>query len=156
MSESPFWKHTALNALSSAQWESLCDGCGKCCVLKLEDMDTGEIYSTDVGCKLLDCQTARCKDYENRKALVPDCVILSPDNLQYLSWMPKSCAYRCIYEGRDLPEWHPLITGTYDSVRTSGHSVAGRILPEQAIEEADLPDHITNWDNEVQPDNRKD
>ncbi len=132
--------------MSPAEWESLCDGCGKCCVLKLEDVDTHIIYSTDVGCKLLDCENARCHHYADRKKHVPDCVVLTPDNLSHLSWMPKSCAYRRLYEGRGLADWHPLVTGRAESVAEAGHSVAGRLFPEDSIDEEDLPDHITDWD----------
>ena len=140
-----FWQHTPLDEMTPTQWESLCDGCGKCCVLKLEDVDTNDIYYTDVGCKLLDCKTARCCDYQNRKDHVPDCVVLSMDNLPQLRWMPASCAYRLLYEGKSLPDWHPLISGNPMSPVAAGQSVAGRIFPETAIDEDDLPDHITNW-----------
>ena len=140
-----FWQHTPLDEMTPTQWESLCDGCGKCCVLKLEDVDTNDIYYTDVGCKLLDCKTARCCDYQNRKDHVPDCIVLSMDNLPQLRWMPASCAYRLLYEGKSLPDWHPLISGSPMSPIAAGHSVAGRIFPETAIDEDDLPDHITNW-----------
>ena len=145
MPKNPFWKTIPLEKLDKDQWESLCDGCGKCCVLKLEDVDTGEVHYTDVGCKLLDCKTARCSNYEKRKSFVPDCVMLTPDNLGMLSWMPKSCAYRLIYENKDLPDWHPLITGNPDSAILAGHSVAGRVTTESAVDEDDLPDHITIW-----------
>ena len=140
-----FWQHTPLDEMTPTQWESLCDGCGKCCVLKLEDVDTNDIYYTDVGCKLLDCKTARCCDYQNRKDHVPDCIVLSMDNLPQLRWMPASCAYRLLYEGKSLPDWHPLISGNPMSPVAAGQSVAGRIFPETAIDEDDLPDHITNW-----------
>jgi len=140
-----FWQHTPLDKMTSTQWESLCDGCGKCCVLKLEDIDTNDIYYTDVGCKLLDCKTARCRDYQNRKDHVPDCIVLSMDNLPQLRWMPDSCAYRLLYEGKSLPDWHPLVSGNPASPVTAGQSVAGRIFPETAIDEDDLPDHITSW-----------
>ena len=131
--------------MTPTQWESLCDGCGKCCVLKLEDVDTNEIFYTDVGCKLLDCKTARCCDYDSRKTHVPDCVVLSVDNLSQLRWMPDSCAYRLLFEGKDLPDWHPLISGDANSPAAAGESVAGRVFPETAIDEDDLPDHITQW-----------
>jgi len=140
-----FWKTIPLSEMSESQWESLCDGCGKCCVLKLEDADSGTIYATDVACRLLDCNTARCTNYADRKAHVPDCVILTPDNLAALGWMPKSCAYRCLHEGRDLPQWHPLKTGTQQSVVASGHCVAGKLWPEDMIADADMIDHITDW-----------
>ena len=108
--------------MSSSEWESLCDGCGKCCVLKLEDIDTEEIYYTDVGCELLDCKTCRCLNYADRKKLVPDCVVLTADGLDALHWMPKSCAYRLVNEGLSLPDWHPLVTGIANSTRLSGNS----------------------------------
>lgn len=146
--EKPFYETKSLAEMSPEEWESLCDGCGKCCVLKLEDIDTGTIYSTDVGCKLLDCGTARCQNYAARKTHVPDCVVLTPDTLGHLDWMPKSCAYRRLHEGRGLAEWHPLVSGTPDSVAAAGHSVAGRIFPEASIDDEDMPDHITDWDDE--------
>ena len=143
--QSKFWKTIPLDQLDKNQWESLCDGCGKCCVLKLEDADTGVIHFTDVSCKLLDCQTARCTKYAERESFVPDCVSLTPDNLRMLRWMPKSCAYRLISENKDLPDWHPLITGNLDSTRQAGHSVAARVVTEASVDEDDLPNHITNW-----------
>jgi uncharacterized cysteine cluster protein YcgN (CxxCxxCC family) len=145
VSQNQFWKTIALDQLDKDQWESLCDGCGKCCVLKLEDVDTGDVHYTDVACKLLDCKNARCTDYAARKTHVPDCVLLTPDNLGILSWMPQSCAYRLIYEKKDLPDWHPLITGDANSTMLAGHSVANRVVPENSVDEDDLPDHITNW-----------
>lgn len=110
MSDRPFWKTKPLVQLTHQEWESLCDGCGKCCVLKLEDMDTGAVYYTDVACKMLDCQTGKCRDYDNRKLHVPDCVLLTPQSVEQLAWMPKTCAYRLVYEGHDLPigtRWYP-------------------------------------------------
>lgn len=145
MSEEPFWKRKTLAEMTREEWESLCDGCGKCCVLKLEDVDTGDIYYTDVACKLLDCDDCSCTDYANRKAIVPDCVILTPERLESLHWMPKSCAYRRLNEGMDLPDWHPLVTGEPESTRLSGNSVAGQIIPEAHVAEADMPDHIREW-----------
>ena len=140
-----FWTDTPLEKMTSSQWESLCDGCGTCCVLKLENVDTGTIHYTDVGCRLLDCTTARCRDYSRRKSMVPDCVILELESLHKLVWMPSTCAYRLLFEGKDLPEWHPLITGDKNSTQRAGHSVAGRIFTESDIDEDDLPDHITEW-----------
>ena len=146
MSQNQFWKTIALDQLDKDQWESLCDGCGKCCVLKLEDVDSGDVHYTDVACKLLDCENARCTDYAARKTHVPDCVLLTPDNLSILGWMPKSCAYRLIHEGAPLPHWHPLISGSAATVCKAGISVAGRILPEGAVEDDDMIDHIVEWD----------
>ena len=146
MQQEGFWTNTLLSEMSKSEWESLCDGCGKCCVLKLEDVDSGEIFSTDVGCRLLNCENARCMNYDNRQIEVPDCVVLTPDNLFCLSWMPTSCAYRLVHEGSPLPDWHPLISGRADSVREANISVAGRILPEGAVDVADIIDHIVDWE----------
>jgi uncharacterized cysteine cluster protein YcgN (CxxCxxCC family) len=143
--QNQFWKTIPLDQLEKKQWESLCDGCGKCCVLKLEDADTGDIHYTDVSCKLLNCQTAKCTKYNERKKHVPDCILLTPNNLSILNWMPKSCAYRLVHENKDLPNWHPLVTGKPDSTRLAGHSVADRVVPETGVLEDDLPDHIKHW-----------
>ncbi len=145
MQQQPFWKQKSLKELNEAEWESVCDRCGKCCVLKLEDVDTMEIYYTDVSCKLLDCDNCSCTDYANRKQLVPDCVTLTPDGLDALHWMPQSCAYRLLHEGKDLPDWHPLVTGEKESTHLSGNSVAGQITCELEVEDADMPDHIREW-----------
>ncbi len=145
MKQKRFWEDTPLFEMSISQWESLCDGCGKCCVLKLEDFDTGEIYYTDVSCKLLDCGKARCRNYNDRKTLVPDCVVLEPDTMQTLSWMPDSCAYRLLFEGKNLPEWHPLVTGNPDSTKLAGQSVANKVTPEAEVDVEELPDHIRVW-----------
>ena len=145
MQGQPFWKAKQLKDMSSSEWESLCDGCGKCCVLKLEDIDTAEIYYTDVGCKLLDCESCRCLNYADRKKLVPDCVVLTTDGLDALHWMPESCAHRLVDEGKDLPPWHPLVTGIVNSTHLSGNSVAGQVVTEANVDEADMPDHIREW-----------
>ncbi|MDA9189900.1 YcgN family cysteine cluster protein [Alphaproteobacteria bacterium] len=147
MDNSDFWKQKLLTEMSREEWELLCDGCGKCCVLKLQDVDTDETYYTDVSCKLLDCQTAQCSQYETRKSYVPDCIILTPSNLAPLSWMPDSCSYKLIHNGNQLPDWHPLITGNKNSTRESGNSVAQRVIPETDLEnEDDLLEHIIDWD----------
>jgi len=146
MSDRPFWKTKPLSQLTTQEWESLCDGCGKCCVLKLEDVDTEAVYYTDVACKMLECQTARCRDYSNRKQHVPDCILLTPDSIEQLAWMPKTCAYRLVYEGQDLPDWHPLVSGQSTTVAQAGHSVAGRVFPEGSVEDEDMADHIRDWD----------
>jgi len=145
VSTHPFWKRKTLSELSPEEWESLCDRCGKCCVLKIEDIDTNEVHYTDVACKLLDCANATCMDYPNRKTHVPDCITLSPQNLETLTWMPHSCAYRIIAEGGDLPSWHPLVCGDTDAPRLAGATVAGRVFPEDSVAEADMIDHITTW-----------
>ena len=145
--EKPFWEVTALKDMTTDQWESLCDGCGKCCVLKLEDADTGAIYYTDVSCKLLCTKSAQCTNYQERKAIVPDCVILTPDNLDEIHWMPESCAYRRLHEGRKLPQWHPLRVGHKQAMIDAHHSVAGHVTSETDVKEDDMPDHLFDWDN---------
>lgn len=127
----PFWRTTRLEEMSQAEWESLCDGCGKCCLNKLEDIDTGELAYTNVACRLLDLGTCRCTRYPDRSRLVPDCVTLTPENVGALAWMPSTCAYRLLAEGRDLPDWHPLISGDPDSVHRAGISVRGRVISER-------------------------
>ena len=141
-----FWERKTLAAMTAEEWESRCDGCGKCCVVKLEDVDTGEFHSTDIGCRLLDGRTCRCTDYASRKELVPDCVVLSPDNLGRLPWMPSTCAYRLLDEGRPLPGWHPLVTGDPGSTHRAGQSVMGRVTSEESVAEEDYPHHIVDWD----------
>lgn len=140
-----FWERYPLQALSGAEWEALCDGCGRCCLHKLEYEDTGAIDYTDVACRLLDLSTARCSDYPGRRRHVPDCVQLSPDNLDSIDWLPATCAYRRLNEGRGLPRWHPLVSGTHDTVAKAGISVAGRVFPETAVDEEDLEEHVIRW-----------
>ena len=123
MSAKPFWEAKRLEQMTVQEWESLCDGCGLCCLVRFEDEDTGEIIPTRVSCKLFDAQLCRCSDYENRKKHVPDCIKLTPWNIEALEWMPKSCAYRRVWEGRGLANWHPLITGDPNSVHEAGVSV---------------------------------
>lgn len=145
MSGRPFWKDKPLAEMSTQEWESLCDRCGKCCVLKLEDADTGEVHYTDVACKLLDCGTASCSNYPERKRYVPDCVVLSPTTLDSLPWMPETCAYRVLHEGGELAAWHPLVSGDPESARKAGISVAGRVFPEESVPLTEVIDHITKW-----------
>lgn len=131
-----FWKTTKLEDMDGAEWEALCDGCGKCCLSKLEDEDTGDIYWTTVGCRLFDDKTCSCRDYANRFALVSDCVGLTPDNVRTISWLPRTCAYRLAAEGRDLYWWHHLISGSRQTIHDAGMSVRGRV----SANEADLQD----------------
>jgi uncharacterized protein len=143
MDAPPFWRTTALADMSREQWESLCDGCAKCCLHKLEDEDSGEVYFTRVACRLLDIEQCRCTRYENRGDLIPGCLRLRHDNLDR-SPLPKSCAYRRLAEGKDLPDWHPLVTGDPDSTHSSGNSMLGRAVPERAAGE--LGHHLLGID----------
>ena len=140
-----FWETKNLIDMNENEWESLCDKCGKCCVIKLEDFDTQEVHYTNVSCKLLCEKSASCKDYENRKSIVPDCIILSPDNLKNLKWMPETCAYKLLNEGKNLPYWHPLLSGNDKEIVNSGNSVKNRVTNENEIKIKNLPDYIFNW-----------
>lgn len=139
----PFWKTKQLKDLSLSEWESLCDGCGQCCLHKLEDADTSAIAMTDVACELLDTHTCRCKDYSNRKKIVPDCVQLTPSTVTKLPWLPETCAYLLVANGDDLPNWHPLISGSAESVHKAGISVQDKVISETLVD--DLEDHVTRW-----------
>lgn len=125
-----FWREKSMRDMSRQEWESLCDGCGKCCVHKLEDEETGEMLPTNVACRLLDRRTGRCKDYRNRKAHVPECVRLTPEKILDLDWLPSTCAYLLLAEGKDLYDWHPLISGDPESVHAAGQSVRGWTVSE--------------------------
>ena len=145
MMDVPFWKRKTLEEMNRKEWESLCDGCAKCCLVKLEDEDTLAIEYTNVACRLLDCTSCQCSDYKNRKKHVPDCVKLSPKVIEEVSWMPPSCAYRLISEGKDLPDWHPLVSGETESVVEAGMSVRGRVVSEVEIDFDDICDYIVEW-----------
>lgn len=144
----PFWERP-LDSLSRAQWESLCDGCGKCCLHKVEDEDTGAVYPTNVACKLLDISTARCRDYQNRRAYVPDCLRLTPKLAGTLEWLPATCAYRLRANHEPLPAWHYLVSGDRQAVHRAGASVIGRAVSETAA--GPLEQHIV-WDEPDQDD----
>lgn len=144
--EAPFWKTKSLAEMTDSEWESLCDGCGRCCLVKLEDEDDGTIHFTDIGCRLLDGEACRCRDYDNRTARVHDCVRLTAQNLSELNWLPPTCAYRLIAAGRDLYWWHPLVSRDPQSVHAAGVSVRGRVhSDEDALPEEKLADHIVSW-----------
>ncbi|MDP8217589.1 MAG: YcgN family cysteine cluster protein [Candidatus Theseobacter exili] len=135
-----FWKVKKISEFSNEEWESVCDGCAKCCVHKLQDDETNEVHYTNVACRYLDLETLRCTCYMERKRLVPDCVFLSPDSLENIKWLPDTCAYRLLFQGSKLPEWHPLITEDSESVHCAGISVKGRVVKEDPS--IDVFDHI--------------
>ncbi len=142
-----FWKTTPLAEMTREEWEALCDRCGRCCLVKLEDEDTEELIYTRVHCRLYDPKTCGCRNYPLRRTLVPGCVNLTPDTLEEAkAWMPTTCAYRLLAEGRDLPEWHPLVTGDPASTRRAGiaadgRNKPGRLIHENDVDEDDLQDH---------------
>ena len=138
-----FWKKIPMEALTKEQWESLCDGCAKCCLNKLEDEETGELWYTNVVCNLLDLETCSCSDYPNRSIRVPECVTLTPENSRELYWMPSTCAYRLLAEGKELPEWHPLVSGDPLSILRAGQTVCGRVIHEKDAD--DLENHLITW-----------
>tara|TARA_R110000744_G_scaffold273278_5_gene386388 strand:+ start:8065 stop:8523 length:459 start_codon:yes stop_codon:yes gene_type:complete len=144
----PFWKTKTLSQLTKPEWESLCDGCGKCCLIQLEDEDSGLRLHTDVTCRLFNPDTCRCGDYTNRKQRVPDCVILTPKNVTELEWMPQTCAYRLIGEGKDLYDWHPLVSGDPMSVHKAGMSIRNQVISEDEVDPEDWEDRIVEWPGE--------
>lgn len=143
MTGGPFWRRKRLDEMSRDEWESLCDGCGRCCLHKLEDEDSGEVAYTNIACRLLDLGTCRCTDYAGRVAKVPDCLLLTPALVANSDWLPSSCAYRLINEGKDLAWWHPLVSGDPETVHRAGISVRGRIVAEDRA--GDPEDHIVDW-----------
>ena len=140
-----FWE-LDLDELTRPEWEALCDGCGRCCLHKLEDEDTGEIAETNVACKLLDTGTAQCRDYRHRKAFVPDCLRLTPKLVKNVPWLPASCAYVRRAEGKSLPDWHHLLTGSRDAMMEAGASIAGRCVSETVA--GPLEHHVIDWEDE--------
>jgi uncharacterized cysteine cluster protein YcgN (CxxCxxCC family) len=140
--EPEFWKKKPLDALTRHEWEALCDGCGRCCLLKLEDEDTAEVHYTDIHCRLFDPDTCRCGNYALRRQLVPGCVVITPENIEEVKeWMPGTCAYRLLAEGRPLFDWHPLVSGDADSVHKAGISMRSKTTPEFEVDEDDFEDH---------------
>jgi len=144
--EKPYWQYKSLYEMSPAEWEALCDGCGRCCMLKLQDEDTGIIYMTRLACKLLAIGPCRCSDYENRHRHVPDCLRFTPDMVSELPWLPKTCAYRLVYEGKNLAWWHPLISGDPTTVHQAGISVRDWAIPETPTRAEELYKYIITDD----------
>ncbi len=144
--DEPFWRTKTLAEMDLEEWNRLCDGCAKCCLQKLEDEDSGEVSYTDVACGLLDTTTCHCRDYFHRTFLVPDCVELTPNGLGTIRWLPPTCAYRLLLEGKDLHPWHRLISGDPESVHAAGISVRGRVVGERNA--GGLEDHIVTWPTE--------
>jgi uncharacterized protein len=142
-SEPPFWKTKSLSEMNRTEWESLCDGCGRCCLHKLRFEETGGLAFTNVACRLLDLKNCSCGDYASRQQRVPDCVQLTPQDLAEIDWLPPSCAYRRLAEGKDLAWWHPLVSGDPETVHTAGVSVRGRAISER--DAGGLEQHIVDW-----------
>jgi uncharacterized cysteine cluster protein YcgN (CxxCxxCC family) len=140
-----FWKEKTLDEMTDAEWESLCDGCARCCLVKLEDDDTGEVHYTSLVCDLLDTDRCRCTRYPERHQLVPDCIHFTPELAATLSWLPDTCAYRLLAEGLDLPAWHPLVSGRRESVHEAGMSVRGRVIPVRMVDEDEQQDYVIDW-----------
>lgn len=141
-----FWQALKIEQFSAEQWESLCDGCGKCCLHKLQDEDDDTVYYTDVACRYLGRDSARCGDYANRLSNVPECLNLTPATLaETYWWLPPTCAYRRLAEGKDLPVWHPLLTGDARSVAAAGQSVSGRVVSEQSVPEDLWQERVVHW-----------
>ncbi|HEU4619618.1 MAG TPA: YcgN family cysteine cluster protein [Gammaproteobacteria bacterium] len=145
-SRARFWESKRLEEMTPEEWEALCDGCAKCCLKKLEDEDTGEVRYTDVACRLLNRATCRCTRYRNRLALVPDCAALTPAAVHRFHWMPRTCAYRLIAEGKPLEPWHPLISGDPETVHRAGMSIRGRAVSELDVPDADLEQRLVDWE----------
>lgn len=141
----PFWQAKSLQEMSDAEWESLCDGCARCCLHKLEDEDDGEVYYTAVVCRYLDQETCECGDYPNRHINVPNCVELSPERVTEFHWLPTTCAYRSLAEGRGLADWHPLVAGNRDAMRNAGIAVTGKVIDERHVHPEDYETQIIHW-----------
>lgn len=140
-----WWNTKPLEALTPGQWEALCDGCAKCCLHKLEDEDSGELFYTRVRCRYLDEASCQCSDYAHRSQLVPECIHLTPENSAALDWLPETCAYRLRARGEPLPAWHPLVTGDRDSVHRAGVSIRGRVISDEYVHPDGYDEHIVTW-----------
>ena len=138
-----FWEKYALEDMTKSEWEAVCDGCGKCCLIKLEDPDTAQVEYTNVACKLFDEASCQCSQYEIRKSIVPSCVFLAPETIEKASyWLPDSCGYKLLHQGYELPLWHPLLTGSREAMHEAGASMINRTIPEYEVDEEDLEDYI--------------
>ncbi|MFW5714445.1 MAG: YcgN family cysteine cluster protein [Brevefilum sp.] len=144
-----FWEEKSLDEMTREEWEVLCDGCGKCCLHKIDEIESGKILYTRVACQFLDINTCRCRNYARRSELISDCVDLTPELVRKLSWLPESCAYRRISEGRGLAWWHPLISGSSDTVRSAGVSVCDYAVPEKCIHLSELESYVIDWINQT-------
>lgn len=152
----PFWRRKPLEALTVSEWESLCDGCGRCCLVKLEDEDTGEVHFTGVACRLYDSGACKCRNYPDRSVEVPDCVTLTAETVRELTWLPPSCAYRLVAEGKDLYWWHPLVSGSPDTVHEAGVSTRGKVAAHEGqIALRRLPQFIVGWPKQLPPAARR-
>ncbi|MFL2535326.1 MAG: YcgN family cysteine cluster protein [Candidatus Azotimanducaceae bacterium] len=140
-----FWEEKSLAEMTRDEWESLCDGCARCCLHKLEDEDTGEVFYTDVVCQYLEQSSCRCQEYQQRNILVPNCVWLKPEDVEAFHWLPNTCAYRLVAEGQPLAPWHPLISGSRSSVLEAGIAVTHRCISETRVAEEDFEDRIIHW-----------
>lgn len=138
-----FWQSKTLAQMTTAEWESLCDGCGKCCLNKLIDDETEQLHYTDAACLLLEHHTGSCQHYSDRFSYVPQCTLITLENVNQLTWLPDSCAYRRLASGRDLPSWHPLITGSKEAMHLTGMSIQGKVIDERRVK--DIEDHIVLW-----------
>jgi uncharacterized cysteine cluster protein YcgN (CxxCxxCC family) len=141
----PFWETKSLTEMTRREWESLCDGCAKCCLHKLEDMHTREVFYTSVVCQHLDQNKCRCTVYRKRKTLVPDCLVLTPDTMKDLDWAPGTCAYRLVKEGKPLPDWHPLLTGSRDDIIATDNTVTGKVISEEFVHVDAYEDYLIEW-----------
>ncbi len=140
----PFWETKKLHEMTREEWESLCDGCAKCCLHKLEDEDTAEVYYTKVVCRYMD-ENCRCTEYQRRNQLVPNCVWLKPEDVDHFHWLPSTCAYRLIAEGKKLEWWHPLVSGNSNTIHKAGISIKGRALSEEYVHPDGMEEHIIHW-----------
>lgn len=140
-----FWQTKSLEQMNAEEWEALCDGCAKCCLVKLQDEDNDDIFYTNVSCELLDTDSCRCRDYAGRHNVVDDCIKLDKDNIHRLSWLPSTCSYRLIAAGKSLPEWHHLISGSRQTLHSYGASLRGRVISELNVNDDDIEDHIIHW-----------